>query len=255
MREFSPKNALITGASAGIGKAMSRSLALKGLDLILIARRSDKLLELQNELKTIHPKIKVDLIVSDVNAPDLSQKIADISGQKIDILINNAGLALGKDKVESGLWSDFDQMITTNITANFRIAHLVVPWMLENGGGDIINLCSVAGHETYPGGAVYCATKHAVHAFTKVLREETAGRNLRIMQISPGMVETDFSIARFKGDEKLAQSVYSGMKPLNAEDISRMMQFMLDQPRHVVIDEIITMPMQQGSPVTVVRNG
>jgi 3-hydroxy acid dehydrogenase/malonic semialdehyde reductase len=255
MSQFTTKTALITGASSGIGKAMVMSLAAKGLDLILIARRAEKLTELKTEIKTTFPQCQVELIVSDVNAADLPQKISDVSKQRVDILINNAGLALGKDKVETGFWSDFDQMITTNITANFRIAHLVVPWMLKNGGGDIINLCSVAGHETYPGGAVYCATKHAVHAFTKVLREETAGRNLRIMQISPGMVETDFSIARFKGDEKLAQSVYSGMKPLVAEDIARMMQFMLDQPRHVVIDEIITMPMQQGSPVTVVRNG
>lgn len=255
MSEFTPKNALITGASAGIGKAMARSLAQKGLDLILVARRAEKLIELQDELKKSHPKIKIDLIISDVSAPDLPQKIMDVSQGRVDILINNAGLALGKDKVETALWSDFDQMISTNITANFRVAHLIVPWMLKHGGGDIVNLCSVAGHETYPGGAVYCATKHAVHAFTKVLREETAGKNLRIMQISPGMVETDFSIARFKGDEKLAQSVYHGMKPLVAEDIARMMQFMLDQPRHVVIDEIITMPMQQGSPVTVVRNG
>ena len=144
-------------------------------------------------------------------------------------------------------------MISTNVTANFRMAHLVVPWMIENGGGDIINLCSVAGFLTYPGGAVYCATKHAVHAFTRVLREETAGRNIRVMQISPGMVNTEFSTARFGGDKAMADKVYEGMNPLVGEDIARMMQFMLDQPRHVVIDEIVTMPMAQGSPTTVVR--
>jgi NADP-dependent 3-hydroxy acid dehydrogenase YdfG len=254
MTAFLPQSALITGASAGIGRAMAYSLATKGFRLILVARRQEKLLELKAELLSAHPKLQIDLIASDVNAPDLLSKIEQVSGKRVDILINNAGLALGKDKVESAQWADFEQMIQTNITANFRIAHAIIPWMLQNGGGDLINLCSVAGHETYPGGAVYCATKHAVHAFTKVLREETAGRNIRVMQISPGMVDTDFSLNRFRGDSKLAESVYHGMHPLEAEDIARMMQFMLDQPRHVVIDEIITMPMQQGSPVTVVRN-
>lgn len=250
---FHPQIALITGASAGIGRAMALSLAGKNMNLILVARRLAKLQEVQAEIKSKYPSVKVDLIESDVNAADLPEKLSKVSHQRIDILINNAGLALGKDKVETSAWNDWDQMISTNITANFRMAHLVVPWMLKNGGGDIINLCSVAGHETYIGGAVYCATKHAVHAFTKVLREETAGRNIRVMQISPGMVETEFSVARFRGDQKMADSVYAGMKPLNGEDIARMMQFMLDQPRHVVIDEIITMPMQQGSPTTVVR--
>jgi NADP-dependent 3-hydroxy acid dehydrogenase YdfG len=125
--------------------------------------------------------------------------------------------------------------------------------MLKNGGGDIINLCSIAGHYTYQGGAVYCATKHAVLAFTRSLREETAGRNLRVMQISPGMVDTEFSTVRFKGDKNLAETVYQGMEPLSAQDIAEMMLFMLTRPRHVVIDEIITMPQAQGSATTVVR--
>jgi NADP-dependent 3-hydroxy acid dehydrogenase YdfG len=125
--------------------------------------------------------------------------------------------------------------------------------MLSAGGGDIINLCSIAGHYTYPGGAVYCATKHAVLAFTRALREETAGKNLRVMQISPGMVDTEFSTVRFKGNADLAQTVYKGIEPLVAQDIAEMMMFMLTRPRHVVIDEIITMPTSQGSPTTVVR--
>lgn len=247
------QTALITGASAGIGKAMACSLAQKNVNLILVARRLERLQEIQKELLLLNPNIKIDIIDSDVNAADLPARIAKISHEKVDILINNAGLALGRDKVEVSALSEWDEMISTNISANFRMAHLVVPWMLKNGGGDIINLCSIAGHYTYAGGAVYCATKHAVKAFTRVLREETAGRNLRVMQISPGMVETEFSVARFKGDKNMADSVYAGLDPLNGEDIARMMQFMLDQPRHVVIDEIITMPMAQGSPTAVVR--
>lgn len=253
MDNFVPKTALITGASAGIGRAMAHSLASKNLTLILVARRLHVLEELKAELTAKYPQSTIHLIDSDVNHPDLSSRLAKVSNSRIDILINNAGLALGRDRVESALFADFEQMISTNITANFKMNHLVVPWMLKNGGGDIINLCSIAGHETYIGGSVYCATKHAVHAFTKVLREETAGRNIRVMQISPGMVDTEFSTTRFKGDKVAADLVYAGFKPLIGEDIARMMQFMLDQPRHVVIDEMITMPIAQGSPTTVIR--
>lgn len=253
MQAFIPKMALITGASSGIGKAMTWSLAAKDLSMILVARRLDRLEELKNEILKIYPSRVIHLIDSDVNASDLINRISEVSEKKIDILINNAGLALGKDKVETSTFADWEQMISTNVTANFKMAHMVVPWMIKNGGGDIINLCSVAGFLTYPGGAVYCATKHAVHAFTRVLREETAGRNIRVMQISPGMVETDFSLTRFAGDKAMADKVYEGLDPLRGEDIARMMQFMLDQPRHVVIDEMITMPMAQGSPTTVIR--
>lgn len=247
------KRVLITGASAGIGRATALALGARGFELFLVARRKEKLLELQAELLAQNPTCKVHLIVKDVNDPAISLEIEKITHKKIDILINNAGLALGREKVSDSKFEDWETMISTNITANFRLVHTVVPWMLENGGGDIINLCSIAGHFTYQGGAVYCATKHAVHAFTRVLREETVGKNLRVMQISPGMVNTDFSKVRFKGDQKSADTVYAGMTPLTGEDIARMMVFMLEQPRHVVIDEIITMPLDQGSPTTIHR--
>lgn len=247
------KRVLITGASAGIGKATAIALGAKGFELFLIARREEKLIELKNELLALNPACKVHLIVKDVNDPSLGAEIEKFTQKKIDILINNAGLALGREKVSESKFEDWEAMITTNITANFRLIHIVLPWMLQNGGGDIVNLCSIAGHFTYQGGAVYCATKHAVHAFTRVLREETVGKNLRVMQISPGMVNTEFSKVRFKGDQKTADSVYAGMTPLTGEDIARMMVFMLEQPRHVVIDEIITMPLDQGSPTTIHR--
>ena len=248
MTQLSNKRALITGASSGIGRAMAVSLADKGCELFLVARRKDKLEELAKELKT-----RVHIIPADVNDPGLKDIITKATDSKVDILINNAGLALGREKVELGKFEDWEQMISTNITANFKLVHIVLPWMLNHGGGDIINLCSVAGHYTYSGGAVYCATKHAVKAFTRALREETCGKNLRVMQISPGMVDTEFSTVRFKGDKKTADAVYAGMNPLTPEDIARMMTFMLEQPRHVVIDEIITMPTDQGSPTTVHR--
>lgn len=247
------KRVLITGASAGIGRAVAVALGEKGHELFLVARRADKLNELKNELLKTNPNLKIHLIVKDVNDPEISDEVIKVTEGKVDILINNAGLALGREKVSESKFEDWESMIATNITANFRMVHVVLPMMLKNGGGDIINLCSIAGHYTYQGGAVYCATKHAVNAFTRVLREETAGKNLRVMQISPGMVNTEFSKVRFKGDQETADKVYAGMTPLMGEDIARMMVFMLEQPRHVVIDEIITMPMDQGSPTTIHR--
>jgi 3-hydroxy acid dehydrogenase/malonic semialdehyde reductase len=249
MNNLSNKFALITGASSGIGKAMALALDGKVAEMVLVARRKDKL----HEVASLVTKSIVHIVPADINDPRLGELISKVSQNKINILINNAGLALGREKVEASRLEDWDQMISTNITANFKMVHLVLPWMLASGGGDIINLCSVAGHYTYSGGAIYCATKHAVNAFTRVLREETCGRNIRVMQISPGMVETDFSKVRFKGDESAANSVYANMTPLTGEDIARMMTFMLEQPRHVVIDEIITMPSDQGSPTTVSR--
>ncbi len=253
MNSLTGKKALITGASSGIGKAMAFSLAQRGCVLYLLARRGDKLNDVKNEILKSHPSCKVDLIIGDVNDALVAKKMADATNKKVDILINNAGLALGREKAQDSQFEDWEKMITTNITANFRMVHLVLPWMLEARAGDIINLCSIAGHYTYSGGAVYCATKHAVNAFTRVVREETCGKNIRVMQISPGMVNTEFSTVRFKGDAKVADSVYAGMTPLNGEDIARMMTFMLEQPRHVVIDEMITMPVDQGGPTTISR--
>jgi 3-hydroxy acid dehydrogenase/malonic semialdehyde reductase len=247
------QRALITGASSGIGRAMAFSLAQKGCELFLIARREEKLREVQKEIQKLYPDNKVHILASDINRAELLKEISQLTEQRIDILINNAGLALGKERVAEASLEDWNQMIQTNISANFRMVHLVLPWMQKAQKGDIINLCSVAGHYTYQGGAVYCATKHAVKAFTRVLREETCGQNLRVMQISPGMVDTEFSTVRFRGDKELADSVYAKMNPLTPEDVARMMCFMLEQPRHVVIDEIITMPTAQGSPTTVRR--
>jgi NADP-dependent 3-hydroxy acid dehydrogenase YdfG len=254
MENLANKRILITGASAGIGKALALELADNGAELFLLARRGDRLMQVEGEIRQRNKNCKVNLIVADVNDPELPQILERRIDQDIDVLVNNAGLALGREKMEEAKWEDCEEMIQTNITANFKLVHTVLPWMVKAGSGDIINLCSIAGHLTYIGGAVYAATKHAVSAFTKTVREETAGRNIRVMQISPGMVETEFSVVRFKGDEEKAKNVYAGMDPLKPEDISRMMVFMLEQPRHVVIDEIITMPQAQGSASTVVRS-
>jgi len=250
MNTLNNQKILITGASAGIGRAVAWALADKGAELYLLARREAKLKELLFDLQVKFPEGKFHLILGDISDMGVQERISTL---ELDVLFNNAGLARGRDRVEDSKLSDWQEMIQTNITANFMTVHSVLGPMIARKKGDIINLCSIAGHATYPGGAVYCATKHAVLAFTKVLREETCGKNIRVMQISPGMVNTEFSTVRFHGDKKAADAVYADMTPLSGEDIARMVVFMLESPRHVVIDEIITMPLEQGSATTISR--
>jgi 3-hydroxy acid dehydrogenase/malonic semialdehyde reductase len=240
------KKILLTGASSGIGEALALALADKGASLFLVARRADR-------LQVLAQKTSAQYLAMDITQTDFVSELEKKFGLNFDGLINNAGLALGRGPYSTSLLSDSERMLQVNVEAAFRLTHALLPKMLEQGGGDILNLCSVAGHWTYPGGAIYCATKHALWAFTKALREETCGKNLRVMQISPGMVESEFSEVRFKGDKDKAREVYQGMTPLKPVDIARMIVFMLEQPRHVCIDELITMPTDQGSPTTVNR--
>ena len=252
MHPLKSKIALITGASSGIGRSTAHQLAMRGCELILVARRKEKLQEVRLEILREHPLCIIHLLNFDVNDPALYAELKK-NWTHIDILINNAGLAIGREKFESTNFEEQMQVINTNMIAAFKMVHTVLPGMLERSYGDVINLCSVAGRLTYQGGAIYCASKHAVSAFTKTVREETCGKNVRIMQISPGMVETDFSKVRFRGDQKAADSVYEKMNPITPDDIARMMVFMLEQPRHVTVDEIITMATDQGTPTHVVR--
>lgn len=240
------KKILLTGASSGIGEALALALFDKGASLFLVARRADR-------LQALAQKTSAKYLAMDITQPDFVSELEKKFGLHFDGLINNAGLALGRGPYSTSLLSDSERMLQVNVEAAFRLTHALLPKMLEQGGGDILNLCSIAGHWTYPGGAIYCATKHALWAFTKALREETCGKNLRVMQISPGMVESEFSEVRFKGDKDKAREVYQGMTPLRPADIARMIVFMLEQPRHVCIDELITMPTDQGSPTTVAR--
>jgi 3-hydroxy acid dehydrogenase/malonic semialdehyde reductase len=240
------KKFIVTGASAGIGLACARALSERCAHLLLVARREERLQALNLPYTTV--------LAADVTAPNFLLQLEAAGGLEAFGLINNAGLALGRVPVSQSDPKDWETMWNVNVEAVFRLTRALVTPMLARGGGDILNLCSIAGHWTYPGGAVYCATKHAVWAFTKALREETYGKNLRVMQVSPGMVESEFSLVRFGGDEKTAQAVYQGMTPLTPEDIARQVVFMLEQPRHVCIDEIISMPTDQGSPTTIARH-
>ena len=244
---------LVTGSSSGIGAATSSLLAQRGAEVIMVARRQERLESVAQEIRQHVPQAKLQLLALDVTAPDVIDHLRKHNALEVHGLINNAGLALGREPVASSKWEDAEQMLKVNVDAALKIAHAIVPGMLSRGHGDILNLCSVAGHWTYPGGAIYCASKHALWAFTKALREETCGKNLRVMQISPGMVETDFSVVRFGGDQAMARKVYAGMTPLTPFDIATQIMFMLEQPRHVCIDEIITMPTDQGAPTTIHR--
>jgi len=248
------KSALITGASSGIGLATAVQLAAQGCHLTLVARREDHLRALKNSLQLTYPDVSVRIIAGSVSDDATIEKIAEIASQNCDFLINNAGLARGADHVENAKLSDWNEMIDTNIKSAFRLTYTVLPHMLKNGRGHIVQLASIAGHTSYEGGSVYCATKHALLAFTKAMRLETCGRGIRVTSISPGLVETEFSRVRFSGDEERAKKVYSGLEPLTARDVASQILWALTQPDHVNIDEITLMPMAQGGAHKVVRN-
>lgn len=246
------KKALITGASSGIGRAAALALAEAGAELFIVARRAEKLTELKNIINSARPELKITTIIADVTSEAGIKAIKDADGFEVDILINNAGGALGKDNVESASQADWDGMIASNLTAATRVVRETMPHMLKSGG-DIITIASIAGHQPYEGGSIYCAVKSGIRAFCQALRQESCGKNIRVMTISPGLVETEFSLVRFHGDENKAASVYAGMQPLTANDIAAQIMFALTLPRHVCLDEIVTMPTAQGSATKVVR--
>lgn len=246
--------ALITGASGGIGLATAVQLANEGMDLYLVARRKDRLSEIKGSLSGMFPDVKIVAICGSVTDPATLNALEKAGALSTGVLINNAGLARGADTIEKASLLDWDEMVETNISAAFRITKAVLPHMLAQKNGHIIQLSSIASHTSYEGGSVYCATKHALLAFTKSLRLETCGKGIRVTAISPGLVETEFSEVRFKGDQDRAKKVYEGLTPLTARDIASQIVWALKQPSHVNIDEILIMPDAQGSPSKIVRN-
>ena len=246
------KSALVTGASAGIGLATACQLAAEGVNLKLIARRETRLQAIQAALTTRFPNIQVLYHVADLAEHDCFETLAQAGFFDVDILINNAGLAKGKDPVSASRFEDWQAMIDVNITACFEVTRRVLSGMLAQGQGDIVLLGSVAGHIAYEGGSVYCASKYALRAFAQSLRRETCGQNLRVKLISPGMVQTEFTTHRL-GSEDAAASVYAGMTPLTPADIAQHIVFSLKQGRHVNWDELVIMAMAQGGVEKVVR--
>lgn len=241
---------MVTGATSGIGKATAKKLASLGYNLILTGRREDRLKELQEELN--NDSIQIITLCFDIRVTaDVESAIQKLSDEwlDIDLLVNNAGLAAGADPIYNGLWSDWEQMIDTNIKGLLYLSKLIIPRMMERKQGHIINISSIAGKETYANGNVYCATKHAVEAITKGMRIDLLPYNIKVSSVSPGMVETEFSIVRYHGDKDKADNVYKGLIPLYAEDIADAIEFMVTRPAHVNINDMLIMPTAQASAV------
>lgn len=243
------KIAFITGASAGIGKSTAVKFAEEGADLIISARRIEKIKELADELQNKF-KIKVHAVKLDVrNKEEVKSVVASLPEEwkEIDILVNNAGLSRGVNKLHEEDYEGIDEMIDTNVKGALNIIREVVPLMVKREKGHIINLGSTAGHEAYSGGGVYCATKHAINAITKSLRLDLLGKNIKVSSVDPGMVETDFSKVRFYGDEERAKKVYQGITPLYADDIAETILYMATRSANVNLAQVIMMPVNQGN--------
>jgi 3-hydroxy acid dehydrogenase/malonic semialdehyde reductase len=240
--------ALITGATAGIGKAVAEKLAESGMDLIITGRRKDRLAAVQLQLESKF-KVKVQALAFDIQnrkqVETALKSLGDLAG-KVDILINNAGLALGTSKVQDADLADWDTMIDTNIKGLLYLTRFFAPLFIKNGRGHIVNLGSVAGRWVYPGGSVYCATKHAVKAISEGARMDFFGTPIRVTNIEPGLVETEFSEVRLRDPEK-AKAVYKGFKPLSAADIAECIQWCVLRPQHINIQEIVIFPTAQAA--------
>jgi len=252
---MSKKKAFITGASAGIGEACASVFAREGYDLLLAARRIDRLSEISDRLTRAHG-IKTHLLALDVrNADEVFSTFSNLPGewQQVDILVNNAGLSQGLDPIHEGDIGDWDRMIDTNIKGLLYVTRAVAPIMVARGEGHIINIGSIAAKEVYPNGNVYCATKHAVDALTKGMRIDLLDKHIKVTSIHPGMVETEFSIVRFKGDRDRASAVYKNLEPLVADDIAEAVWFAASRPKHVNINDLVIMPTAQASATLTVR--
>ena len=241
---------LITGASSGIGQATAQLLAQKGHDLIITARRENKLKEVA--LQSKNPLTISYLDISKKDSIDNFVREHSTWLQDIDVLINNAGLALSRDPFQDTHFEDIQMMINTNVTGLLELSRQVLSFMKKRNQGHIINLGSVAADTAYAGGAVYCATKAAVHIYGEALRHDLAGTRIRVSTVAPGRVETDFSLVRFKGDSSQAQKVYEGFKALQPLDVAETIAWILERPSHVNIQEVILYPTEQVSATTVV---
>jgi len=242
--------AMITGATSGIGKATAVKLAKLGFNLIITGRREERLVELQGKLEKEGVKTKILCFdIRDTKSIEGAVSKIENEWKNIDILVNNAGLAAGADSIQEGLWSDWEQMIDTNIKGLLYLSKQIIPLMIDRKKGHIINISSIAGKETYANGNVYCATKHAVEAITKGMRIDLLPHNIKVSSVSPGMVETEFSVVRFHGDQNKADNVYAGLTPLYANDIADTIEFIVTRPAHVNINDILIMPTAQASAV------
>lgn len=243
------RTALITGATSGIGRATAQRLAKEGWRLILTGRRKERLDELCSELLqnfdtetlSLHFDVRVKTACAEhlLNLPT--------AWQNIDLLVNNAGLASGLEPIQEGDTDDWEQMIDTNIKGLLYVTRIISPLMIQQKSGHIINIGSIAGKEVYPNGTVYCATKHAVDAISKGMRLDLVQYGIKVSQVCPGAVDTEFSEVRFHGDKDRAKSVYKGFKPLSGDDVADVITYIVNLPEHICINDLIVMPKNQAS--------
>ena len=240
--------ALVTGATSGIGEACARRLAVNGYNMIITGRKADRLDALAQELSTMGVGvITLEFDVRDRDAATAAIKSLPAEWQEIDVLVNNAGGAWGLEPEYEGDYGDWDTMIDTNIKGLLTMTRLIVPGMVERDCGHVVNIGSVAGDAAYAGGNVYCATKSAVKALSDGLRIDVAHTKVRVTNIKPGLVETNFSVTRFHGDKERADGVYKGIQPLTAEDIAECVAFAVNAPAHVQIAELLVLATHQAS--------
>ena len=249
------KIALITGATAGIGEATAELFAREGYNLILTGRRTDRLDKLAGHL---NKKYNVEVAVSSFDVRNRDEVVENLEGlpakwKKVNVLINNAGLSQGLDPIDKGDMDDWDRMIDTNVKGLLYVTKIVSNWMITNGHGHIVNLGSIAGVDVYANGNVYCASKHAVDALNKAMRIDLLPHGIKVTVIHPGAVETEFSVVRFKGDEKRAKKVYEGFDALSADDVAETIWFAVSRPAHVNINELVVMPTAQANGNTIFR--
>ncbi len=245
----------ITGASSGIGYACAEEFAKAGSKLLLAARRKDRIDKLSETLKKKYGTKCFAFELDVRNQKEVESAIQSLpeSWQSIDILVNNAGLSRGLDKLHEGKIEDWEEMIDTNVKGLLYVTKIVLPGMIARKQGTVINIGSVAGHEVYPGGGVYCASKHAVDAITRSLRMELVDTPIRVCTVDPGLVETEFSAVRFRGDKERASKVYENVEPLTAGDVAEAVLFCATRPAHVQIAGILMYATHQASPTMVHR--
>ena len=243
------KTALITGATSGIGKACAHTFAQQGYRLILVARRENELVKIAKHLSDKYA-VAIETLIADVRDNAVLTQVLESLAEDwkaVDVLVNNAGLSQGLDPIDKGDTNDWDTMIDTNVKGLLYVTKIVSGWMVSRKKGHIINIGSIAGKEVYPNGNVYCATKHAVDALNKGMRIDLLPHHIKVTGIHPGMVETEFSIVRFKGDEERAKNVYKGFEPLMAQDIADAIWFAVSRPAHVNINDMLIMPAAQAT--------
>ncbi len=256
MSRLKNKIVFITGASSGIGKACAEAFANEGADLILTARRLPLIDKLSQSLKK---KFKIKILTAKLDVrekEEVKDFVSSLSKEwkKIDILLNNAGLARGFSTIDEGSYDDWDEMIDTNVKGLLYVSREILPLMVKRKKGHIINIGSIAGHNVYLKGNVYNASKFAVGAITRGMRLDLYEKDIRISTVDPGMVETEFSLVRFRGDKERASKIYEGLKPLSAADIADAVLYCATRPQHVNVDELIITPTAQASAIHVKRN-